>query len=299
MERDTFVTAEKVKNSFLGIDMRSETLLQVFQQHNKDFEEMKNAGLRAKSTLYKYKDAYAHLEAFVKKRYNRNDIALIELTPSFITNFELYLTTVPKLAHNTIWIYMMPLKRMIEIAISNRWLTYNPFRDYLISPEETNVGYLDKEEIKAIMDVPLKKRLEVVRDLFLFCVFTGLSFRDMKNLTRDNMQIFFDNKPWIITRRQKTSISSNVPLMDIPLKIIEKYAGIVKGDKLLPVPCYVSLNKNIKEVALAAGITKNITWHMSRHTYATEVCLTNGVLLNLSVKQWDIKTSEQHSDTLK
>jgi len=165
--------------------LRCETLLQIFKKHNEDFEEMKNAGLRAESTLYKYKDAYVHLEAFVKKRYNRNDIALIELTPAFISDFEFYLATVPKLAHNSIWIYMMPLKKMITIAIKNRWLTYNPFIDHVISPEETDVGYLDKEEIKAIMDAPLIKRLEVVRDLFLFCVFTGLSFRDMKNLTRD------------------------------------------------------------------------------------------------------------------
>jgi site-specific recombinase XerD len=172
---------------------------------------------------------------------------------------------------------MMPLRRMIDIAIKNRWLTYDPFNGYEISPQETDVSYLDREEIQAIMNVTLKKRLEVVRDLFLFCIFTGLSFRDMKNLTRDNMQVFFDGNPWIITRRQKTSVSSNVPLMDIPLKIIEKYEGLTKGDKLLPVPCYATLENGIKKIALAAGITKDVTWHTSRHTYATEICLTNGV----------------------
>ena len=236
LERDTFVTAEKIKNSFLGIDLRSETLLQVFKKYNEDFEAMKQAGLRSYSTLHKYQVVYLHLEAFIKKQYNRTDIALIELTSAFIVDFELYLATVPKLAHNTIWLYMMPLKKMIGIAIKNRWLTYDPFSDYVISTEETDVGYLDREEIKAIMDVKLKKRLEPVRDLFLFSVFTGLSYRDMKNLTRDNMQLFFDGNPWIITRRQKTSVSSNIPLMDIPKKIIEKYESLAKGDKLLPVP---------------------------------------------------------------
>ena len=272
--------------------------MQVFKQHNEDFEKMKKAGLRAYSTLYKYKDAYAHLEAFIKKRFNRTDVALIELTPAFITDFELYLATVPKLAHNTIWIYMMPLKKMITIAIKNRWLTYNPFSDYEISAQETDVGYLDREEIKAILDVKLKKRLEVVRDLFLFCVFTGLSFRDMKNLTCNNVQMFFDGNPWIITRRQKTSISSNVPLMDIPKKIIEKYKGLAEGDKLLPVPCYVTLNRGIKEVALAAGINRNISWHMSRHTYATEICLTNGVpieSLSKTMGHRNIRTTQRYA----
>jgi hypothetical protein len=226
LERDSYVTAEKVKNSFLGIDLRSETLLQVFKQHNGDFGKMVDAGLRSRSTYQKYKDVYLHLEAFIKARYNRTDMALIELVPAFITDFELYLATVPKLVHNTIWLYMMPLRRMVTIAVNNRWLTYNPFVNYEIAMEETDVGYLDRDEIRAIMDVPLKPRLEPVRDLFLFCIFTGLSFRDMKNLTKDNMQLFSDGKPWIITRRQKTSVPSNVPLMDIPQKIIEKYEGL-------------------------------------------------------------------------
>ncbi|GHT55393.1 tyrosine recombinase [Bacteroidia bacterium] len=264
-ERDTYVTAEKVKNSFLGIDLRSETLLQVFKQHNKDYEEMKKAGLRAGSTLQKYKDVYLHLEAFIRKRYNRRDMALIELTPAFITDFELYLTTEPKLAHNTVWLYMMPLRRMIGIAMRNRWLTFDPFADYSISKAETDIGYLDREEIKALMNISLKKRHELVRDLFLFCCFTGLSFRDMKNLTTGNYQIFFDGNPWIITRRQKTSVSSNVPLMEIPMKIVEKYNGLAKNGKLLPVPCYATLETGIKKIAAAAGITKNVTWHTSRH----------------------------------
>ncbi|GAB6009963.1 phage integrase SAM-like domain and Arm DNA-binding domain-containing protein [Dysgonomonas reticulitermitis] len=103
------------------------------------------------------------------------DIALIELAPAFITGFELYLATVPKLAHNTIWLYMMPLRRMISIAINNRWLTYDPFSGYEIAAEETDAGYLDKDEIRAIMDAPLKKRLELVRDLFFSSFFPNCS----------------------------------------------------------------------------------------------------------------------------
>ena len=166
---------------------------------------------------------------------------------------------------------------MITSAVKNRLLQYNPFDNYKISAKETDVGYLDKDEIKAIMNVKLSKNLDVIRDLFLFCTFTGLSFCDMRNLTRENKQTFFDDNEWIITRRQKTKISSNVLLMDIPLKIIEKYEGLTEDDKLLPVPSYTTLHKRIKEIARVAGISRNITWHMSRHTYATEICLTNGM----------------------
>jgi len=277
LERDAYVTAEKVKNSFLGIDKRCETLLQVFKQHNEEYEEMRKAGKLSRSTLYKYQDVYKHLEAFIQKRYKRTDIALVELTPAFINSFAIYLATTAKLSHNSIWTYMPPLKKMTVIAIDNRWLTYDPFKNYKISYQETDVGYLDKEEIKILMEVKLEKKLELVRDLFLFCTFTGLSFCDMKNLTHSNKQTFFDDNEWIITRRQKTDIPSNIPLMDIPLKIIEKYDGLAKGDKLLPVPSYTTLDRGIKKISEIAGINKHITWHMSRHTYATEICLNNGM----------------------
>ena len=298
LKRDSYVTAEKVKNSFLGIDLRSETLLQVFKQHNEVFQKMVDAGVRAKSTCQKYQDVYAHLKAFIHHQYNRQDMALIEITPAFITDFELYLVTVPKLAHNTIWIYMMPLRRMITIAINNRWLTYDPFSNYEISLEETDPDYLNMEEIKAIMNVTLKPRLEPIRDFYLFCIFTGLSFCDMKKLTHDSIQIFFDGNPWIITRRQKTTVSSNILLLDIPKKIIEKYKGLAKGNKLLPIPCYTTLENGIKKIGLAAGIKKDLTWHLARHTYATEICLTNNMpieTLSKTMGHKNISTTQRYA----
>jgi hypothetical protein len=116
---------------------------------------------------------------------------LIELTPELISAFELYLTTTPKLAHNTIFTYIASLKRVITKAVKNRLLAYNPFDNYHIAAKDTDVGYLNTKEIKMIMEVQLIKRLEVVRDLFLFCTFTGLSFCDMRNLTHSgkNAQI--------------------------------------------------------------------------------------------------------------
>jgi len=298
LKRDSYVTAEKVKDSFLGIDLRCETLLQVFKQHNEDYQKMVDAGLKAYSTCQKYRNVYTHVEAFIHSRYNRKDMALIELTPAFITDFELYLTTVPKLVRNTVWVYMIPLRKMITIAISNRWLTYDPFSSYKISPEETDTNYLNMEEIKAIMDVKLKPRLEKTRDFFLFCIFTGLSYCDMRNLTNDSVQTFFDGNPWIITRRQKSSVSSNILLLDIPKKVIEKYKGLAKEDKLLPIPSYTTLDNGLKKIGLAAGIKKHLTWHMSRHTYATEICLTHSMpieTLSKTMGHRNIRTTQRYA----
>ena len=277
-ERDNYVTAEKVKNAFLGLEMRHETLLTVYAQHNEDFTKQVDASLRSQSTYNKYCTVYQYLEEFIKTRYRLSDIALRELTPAFITDFEIFLRTEKQCCNNTVWIYMMPLRRMITIAQNHGWIVRDPFVDYSICAESTERDYLTKDEIRQMMDLKFRRKsMELVRDLYVFCCFTGLSFTDMKNLTKDNVQTSFDGKLWIMTKRQKTGVESNIMLMDIPLRIIEKYDGMAKEDYLLPVPLYITACKNLKTIIGLCGIEKNITWHTSRHTMATEICLTNGV----------------------
>ena len=277
-ERDNYVTAEKVKNAFLGLEMRHETLLKVFAQHNEDFFKQVDAGLRCPSTYHKYCTVYKHLEEFIKNRYRVSDIALKELTPAFITDFDIFLRTEKQCCNNTVWIYMMPLRRMITIAQNHGWIVRDPFVDYSISAESTDRDYLTKDEIRRLLDLKFRRKsMELVRDLYVFCCFTGLYFTDMKNLTKDNLQTSFDGKLWIMTKRQKTGVESNIMLLDIPKQIIEKYDGMAKEDYLLPVPQYITACKNIKKIIGLCGIEKEITWHTSRHTMATEICLTNGV----------------------
>lgn len=276
-DKDNYVTAEKVKNAYLGLGMKHETILKVFAQHNEDFEKQVGK-MKSKSTYQKYCTVYRHLQDFIRYRYKVSDMALKELTPAFIIDFELYLRTTQECTHNTVWVYMMPLRRMITIAQNNGWLNRDPFVEYSISPEDSDRGYLTKEEIKKLMNAPaIKKKHELVRDLFIFCCFTGLSFRDLKNLTTDNLQTSFDGHQWIITKRQKTKVQSNIRLLDVALRIIEKYKGIAKDNRVFPVPSYANLRDNITLIVQACGIKKHVTWHMSRHTYATEICLTNGM----------------------
>lgn len=216
-ERDNYVTAEKAKNAFLGLEMRQETLLKVFAQHNEDFFKQVDAGLRCPSTYHKYYTVYKHLEEFIKNRYRVSDIALKELTPTFITDFDIFLRTEKQCCNNTVWIYMMPLRRMITIAQNHGWIVRDPFVDYSISAESTDRDYLTKDEIRRLLDLKFRRKsMELVRDLYVFCCFTGLSFTDMKNLTKDNLQTSFDGKLWIMTKRQKTGVESNIMLLDIP-----------------------------------------------------------------------------------
>ena len=173
-ERDNYVTAEKVKNAFLGLEMRHETLLKVFAQHNEDFFKQVDAGLRSPSTYHKYCTVYKHLEEFIKTRYRVSDIALKELTPAFITDFDIFLRTEKQCSHNTVWIYMMPLRRMITIAQNHGWIVRDPFVDYSISAESTDRDYLTKDEIRRLLDLKFRRKsIELVRDLYVFCCFTA------------------------------------------------------------------------------------------------------------------------------
>ena len=278
MDRDNYVTAEKVKNAFLGLEHRCRTLLQVFKQHNEDYEKMYEAGMKAKATLLKYQCVYRHLEEFIYQRYHVRDIALKELTPAFISDFDIFLRTEKNCCTNTVWLYLCPLRTMVSIAISNEWLSRDPFRDYEVKKEQTTRYFLTKDEIRQLMDGKLKNaKQELYRDLFVFCIFTGLSFSDMRNLSEDNIRTYFDEHLWISINRQKTGVQSNIRLLDIPKKILEKYRGLREDGKIFSVPHYMTCLYGIRAVAKRCGITKHLTWHMSRHTMATEICLTNGV----------------------
>ena len=278
MDRDNYVTAEKVKNAFLGLEHRCRTLLQVFKQHNEDYEKMYEAGMKAKATLLKYQCVYRHLEEFIYQRYHIRDIALKELTPAFISDFDIFLRTEKNCCTNTVWLYLCPLRTMVSIAISNEWLSRDPFRDYEVKKEQTTRYFLTKDEIRQLMDGKLKNaKQELYRDLFVFCIFTGLSFSDMRNLSEENIRTYFDEHLWISINRQKTGVQSNIRLLDIPKKILEKYRGLREDGKIFTVPHYMTCLYGIRAVAKRCGITKHLTWHMSRHTMATEICLTNGV----------------------
>lgn len=278
MDRDNYVTAEKVKNAFLGLEHRCRTLLQVFKQHNEDYEKMYEAGMKAKATLLKYQCVYRHLEEFIYQRYHVRDIALKELTPAFISDFDIFLRTEKNCCTNTVWLYLCPLRTMVSIAISNEWLSRDPFRDYEVKKEQTIRYFLTKDEIRLLMDGKLKNaKQELYRDLFVFCIFTGLSFSDMRNLSEENIRTYFDEHLWISINRQKTGVQSNIRLLDIPKKILEKYRGLREDGKIFSVPHYMTCLYGIRAVAKRCGITKHLTWHMSRHTMATEICLTNGV----------------------
>ncbi len=132
---------------------------------------------------------------------------------------------------------MMPFQKIIYMAVNNGLLQRDPFFAYSITKEEAKRGFLTQDEIKQLIGGTFKKpSYTLIRDLFIFCTFTRLSWTDMANLTKSNLQTSFDGHTWINTNRQKTGVERNIRLLDVAKHIIEEYEDIAEGEKLLPVP---------------------------------------------------------------
>ena len=173
---------------------------------------------------------------------------------------------------------MQFFKRIILIARNNGILIGDPFASYKIRLEKVDRGYLSEDEIKIILKKKMvSERLEQVRDVFIFSCFSGLAYVDVANLKEDNIRKSFDGNLWIITKRQKTNTDVNVPLLDIPKMILEKYKGKLPDGKVLPIISNQKLNAYLKEIADVCGIKKNLTFHCLRHTFATTTTLAKGV----------------------
>ncbi|EKF53958.1 integrase family protein [Galbibacter marinus] len=281
LKHEGFATAQKLKLAFLGVGVMEDSLLKVFKKNNEDFGKMVAKGERSESTYYKYKIVYNHVAEFIKNRYHRDDMAFRELTCDFIREFDFFLRIDKECSHNTVWVYTMPLYRVAELAVKNGLIRKNPFEDYEISMKENDRSYLLKEQVEALlMHSPSKSYYELVKDLFVFSCFTGLSYIDIKQLKNTNIQSFFDGHDWIISRRQKSDVTSNVRLMEIPKRIIEKYKNTTRNDFIFPVPTNKVCNSYIDKLIQELGIVteQKVTFHTTRHTFGT-MFLTEGVPL--------------------
>jgi site-specific recombinase XerD len=275
-ERENNVTAEKVKNVFLGIDIKHQNLLEIFDDHNREKKLLIGRTI-SESTCDKYRITRDHLAEFLKKEYRLSDISLKEINHKFICDFELFLLATRGCAENTAAKYIQFFKHIIIIALKNGWIYKNPFANYNIQVKKTDRGYLMQEEIEVLMKQKFEtKRLERVRDIFVFCCFSGLSYIDVKNLTSDHIRTSFDGNLWIMGKRGKTDVSYNVPLLEIPKTILGKYKGQLPDNRLLPVINNQNTNAYLKEIGTLCGIKKKLTFHLSRHTFAT-LTLSKGV----------------------
>ncbi len=279
IEMSDDLSLERIKSEFLGKKDEIDTFMQLFEKHNTDISKQVGISV-SKATLQKYNVCKRHFSDFLDKQYKRNDLKLTELTYLVIREFDLYLRTVVGQNSNTATKTMKTFKTITLLGQKMGVLLHDPFMNHRFHLEPVNRGFLTDEEILLIANKEIGiPRLELVRDIFIFSCFTGLAYIDVSNLTPDHI-VTLGDKQWIMTQRQKTSVETNILLLDIPKAIIDKYcdnpAYPKRENKLFPILSNQKMNAYLKEIADLCGIKKNLTFHLARHTFAT-MSLSKGV----------------------
>jgi integrase len=271
------LTAEQLRTAFQGIASEQETLIKYFSQYIEAFKN--RVGItREPASLFDLQNALRHLNNFIRKKYNLADISFSSLTFSFIESYDFYLRVDLQLKSNTILAITSKLRRIVKQAFSEGIIHKDPFGGYAPLRPKAEQKYLTRTELDKIMTTPLDHpNRYLTRDMFLFACFTGLAYKDMYNLTEKNIVHAGDGVWWIKTERQKTGAVCHIPLMDIPMKIIEKYQGLAKNGKLFPMISNEKTNKNLKKIGEICDIGRRLTFHAGRHTYASEITLSQGV----------------------
>ena len=283
MERGYIVTAELLKDSYFNKveSLKEKTLLEVFIEHNED--QAKNVGNGvAKATHWISVYTFRLVKEYMLQKYERNDIYLRELNLNFIQSFHTFLKIDKGMKQNSATKYLKQLKKIINIAVANSYMTFNPFATYKIEREPVEIDFLDEEELRKIInfDTPIP-RLEKAKDMFLFGCFTGLSYIDIKTLAPEHFEKDSAGRIWIKKRREKTGILARIPLLPIAKLILDKYKG---NERLLPIQDPADINKYLKDITILCNINKRICFHTSRHTFASTVTLANNISIEVVSK---------------
>jgi len=207
------VTVEMLKNKLQGKDFKkAKMLLEVFLEHNQQMEELVQKGEYAKGTKFRFETAYRHTKDFLNAKYDVEDFPISSLNYAFISDFEFYLKS-EVCAHNSAVKYLGNFKKIVLNCVRRGWLLRDPFLGYKLPKREVERHFLMDEELQAIIDKQFStERLTLVRDVFIFCCFTGLAYVDVKKLKRREIRIGIDGKKWLFIKRQKTNTPSPVPL---------------------------------------------------------------------------------------
>jgi len=282
IEKKLPLTAVNLKNALLKKEevTTCKMLVPIFKEHNRQVAALVGTEY-AKGTADRYETSLKHTQAFLKWKYKVDDINIEGIDHEFIMSYDFYLRSERKCANNSTVKYMKNFKKIVLMCIDNGWLDKDPFIKYKPKVKVVARDYLTKEELETMaVKTYSSSRIEQVKDIFIFCCYTGLAYIDVKQLKRSEIIKGIDGQQWIFTTREKTNTASRIPLLPRALQIIQKYEHhpeCTDQDKVLPVLSNQKMNSYLKEIADVCGINKDLTFHIARHTFATSVTLANGV----------------------
>lgn len=276
------ISMETFKDAFLGNGDPEYTLNRLITYHNEQAKTVLEW-----STLKHYYVTQRYLEKFLQGQFKKKDIFLHEINYKFVVDFECYLRNHKPLDHqkpmnnNGVMKHLIRLRKLTSLAIKLEWIKNDPFKNYKFKYQKIEKDFLTEKELQKLEKKSfMVDRLNLVKDLFVFCCYTGLAYVDVMNLTSDHIITGIDNGRWIKTFRQKTLTPVNTPLLPKAQSILQKYADdprAIANRKLFPSLSNQKVNSYLKEIADICEIKKNLTFHVARHTFATTVTLSNGV----------------------
>lgn len=272
-------TVDDIYTKFKGNTPKKELgVLEVYELFNIRIQKLIGRDLK-KVTYKKYVESLVHLKSFIKAYFKANDIKLKDLKLNFLNEYEYFLKTQKGLEQSTINKAIQRFRKVIQFALEQEYIDKNPFIGYKAKRLQKEVIYLTDDELKSIENYDFSQtRLQQVKDLFVFCCYTGLAFKEMSNLKPEHIVKGFDGNMWIKMNREKTSKPLMIPLLPKALYIISKYQS---EDKLLPIISNQRFNSYLKEIADIVGLKKNLTHHIARKTFASTVLLFNDVPMEI------------------
>ena len=274
------VTAETLKNKFLGIDEKAITLVEVFKEHNKMVFSLIGKSYSF-GTWKRYETSLNHTIEFMKWKYNISDMEVKNIKPEFISYYDLWFRTIRNCCNNTSVKYLKNFRKIIKLCIDNEWINKDPFINYKTKLQPVDKNFLSEEQLESIIDKEFKsERLSFVRDVFIFSCFTGLAYVDIKNLKYDDISTNISGTRFIKIKRTKTKVDASIPLLPIAENILTKYKDNPKclnQNLVLPILSNQKMNQYLKEISTLCDIEFDLTFHSARHTFATTVTLNNGV----------------------
>ncbi len=281
------ISARIIKEKLVGKKETRKTILKVFQEHNDNARKLINIDFAAE-TIQRYETCYKHTKDFIRWQYKREDLPLDDLNHQFISNYELYLKTERKCSHNTTIKYLKNFKKIVRIALANNWMKKDPFATIKFKLKPVDTVYLTKEELDNIISKEIEiDRLKQVRDVFVFCCFTGLAFSDVKSLKREHLSTDKNGITWIHKKRTKTDQMSTIFMIEAAKKLMAKYENnpeLIEKSAVMPVLTNQKMNAYLKEIGTICNINKSISTHTARHTFATTVALENNIPLEVVSK---------------
>lgn len=298
------INPKAVLDEFAGRVEKPKMLREVFRAENEKYRQLLEIGDVVLNTVLRYERAERYLGEFIQKNHNVEDLPFTAIDNRFVRDYHLFLRVDKKSEQNTANKYCKILKKIVTLALDNKWMEINPFQGMRFQAKATTRQFLSEKELSTIMNKEFTlERLNVVRDIFVFCALTGLSFSDVEGLKPEHISLDDDGNYWIHKARQKTKNVCSIPYLESARSIADKYKGhpLCKArGVLLPVISNQRMNSYLGEIAGICGINKPLTMHIARHSFAC-LALANGVSMEVIAKMLghsDIRTTKIYAKVI-